>query len=247
MKETVAKSSEKIGLFQIVVLILSIVVLGALGADTVFKLPKGVSDILQTLDTLVCVLLLTDFGIRFCKAESKMTFLKWGWIDLIASIPNISFLRVGRLIRILRVIRLLRAIRATQKISSVLLKNKLHTGVTSVVLSSFLLVTFCSIGILICEQQDPNAKIITAGDAFWWSVSTITTVGYGDVYPVTTEGRILAMVLMISGIGLFGILSGLAASFFVGQNSGHIVQEENKILARLEKLEEKIDQLKRNQ
>jgi len=247
MSEMHSKHSEKIGLFQIVVLILSIIVLGALGADTVFKLPKEVADILQILDTLVCVLLLADFGMRFHKAESKSAFLKWGWIDLLASIPNVPFLRVGRLIRILRVIRLLRAIRATQKISSVLLKNKFQSGVTSVVLTSFLLVMFCSIAILICEQQDPSANIRTAGDAFWWSVSTITTVGYGDVYPVTPEGRILAMVLMVSGIGLFGILSGLAASFFVGQNRVHIVQEENKILARLEKLEEKIDQLKRSQ
>lgn len=121
------------------------------------------------------------------------------------------------------------------------------TGVASVVLTAFLLVMFCSIGILICEQQDPYANIKTACDAIWWSVATITTVGYGDVYPVTTEGRILAMVLMISGIGLFGILSGLAASFFVGPKQQSIVHEENKILARLEKLEEKIDKLKRDQ
>jgi voltage-gated potassium channel len=87
MNETGAKNLEKVGLFQIVILILSIVVLGALGADATFKLPNQVSDILQTLDTLVCVLLLTDFGIRFYKAESKLAFMKWGWIDLIASIP----------------------------------------------------------------------------------------------------------------------------------------------------------------
>ena len=78
MNGTDAKNSEKVGLFQIVILILSIVVLGALGVDTVFKLPKEVSDILQTLDTLVCVLLLADFGFRLYKAESKLAFLKWG-------------------------------------------------------------------------------------------------------------------------------------------------------------------------
>ena len=238
-------NSEKVGVFQIAILLLSIIVLGALGADTVFKLPKDISELLQTLDTLVCLLLLTDFGIRFYQAESKLGFLKWGWIDLIASIPNVSFLRVGRLVRILRIIRLLRAMRATQKVSSLLLNNKMQTGVTSVILTSFLLVMFCSIGILIFEQQDPNANIKTAGDAIWWAVSTITTVGYGDVYPVTPEGRILAMVLMISGIGLFGILSGLAASFFVGSNQKNRVREESEILVRLERLEGKIDQLKR--
>jgi hypothetical protein len=89
MNETGATNSEKVGLFQIVILILSIVVLGALGADAAFKLPKEVSDILQTLDTLVCILLLTDFGIRFYKAKSKLAFMKWGRIDLIASIPNV--------------------------------------------------------------------------------------------------------------------------------------------------------------
>jgi voltage-gated potassium channel len=78
MNETGEKNSEKVGLFQIVILILSIVVLGALCVDTVFKLPKEISDVLQTLDTLVCVLLLADFVIQFYKAESKLAFLKWG-------------------------------------------------------------------------------------------------------------------------------------------------------------------------
>jgi voltage-gated potassium channel len=244
MNGTGGTNSEKVGLFQIVILVLSIVILGALGADAAFKLPKEISAILQLLDTLICVLLLFDFGIRFYQAESKLAFLKWGWIDLLASIPNVPFLRVGRLVRILRIIRLLRAIRATHKITSLVLKNKLQTGVTSIVLTAFLLVMFCSIGILICEQQNPDANIKTAGDAIWWSVTTITTVGYGDKYPITTEGRIVAMILMVSGIGLFGILSGLAASFFLGAKQQTIVHEENKILARLEKLEEKIDQLK---
>jgi voltage-gated potassium channel len=73
-----------------------------------------------------------------------------------------------------------------------------QTGVMSVILTAFLLIMFCSIGILICEQQDPDANIKTAGDAIWWSVTTITMVGYGDKYPVTAEGRIVAMILMIS-------------------------------------------------
>jgi voltage-gated potassium channel len=242
-----AKQPEKVGLFQIIVLLLSIIVLAAIGADAAFKLPREVSDILQTLDTLVCVLLLIDFGIRLYQAESKLAFLKWGWIDLIASIPNAPALRVGRLVRILRIIRLLRAVRATHKVTSLFLKDKIRTGIASVLLSAFLLIMFCSVGILICEQQDPDANIKSAGDAIWWSVTTITTVGYGDKYPVTAEGRMVAMILMVAGIGLFGVLSGLAASFFIGSKEQGIVREENKILARLELLEEKIDRLKREE
>jgi len=247
MKGTDTNNSEKAGIFQIVVLILSIVVLGALAADTIFTLPTEIAKLLEIFDTLVCVLLFTDFWIRLYQAKSKVTFLKWGWIDLVASIPNIPILRVGRLVRILRIIRLLRAIRATHKISSLLLKNKMQTGLASIILTAFLLIIFCSIGVLICEQQDPTANIKTAGDAIWWSVTTISTVGYGDKYPITTEGRIVAMILMIGGIGLFGTLSGLAASFFVDTKHNGNVPAEDKILKHLERLEAKIDQINRGQ
>jgi voltage-gated potassium channel len=233
---------EPVGLFQLIVLILSVVVLGALFADTAFKLPPQISNVLQTVDTLVCVLLLSDFAVRFYRAKSKLTFMKWGWIDLIASIPNIPILRIGRLVRILRVIRLLRAIRATHKITSLILQDKIKTGFASVILSSFLLVTFASIGILICEQPEPTANIKTAEDAVWWSVATITTVGYGDKYPVTAEGRVLAMMLMVCGAGMFGLVSGLVASSFIGikkDNGDH----QTEIIERLKKLEEKIDDL----
>jgi voltage-gated potassium channel len=244
MSEPGGGHAEKVGPFQIVILILSVVVLAALAADSVLKLPGEVSEILQVLDTLVCVLLLTDFGVRFHRAKSKLQFMKWGWIDLLASIPNIPILRVGRFVRILRVIQLIRAIRASHRLSQLLLRDRTRTGVASVAMTSFLLIMFCSVAILLCEQQDPNANIKTSGDALWWSVTTITTVGYGDKYPVTTEGRMVAALLMFSGIGMFGVLSGLAATYFLGSRHESVVREEDKILARLEKLEEKIDRLK---
>lgn len=249
MSESLVKT-ERIGLFQIVVLILSIVVLGAIGADTVFKFPKEISDILQTLDTAVCVLLLVDFGIRFYQAPSKLAFMKWGWIDLLASIPNIPFLRVGRLVRILRVIRLLRAIRIAQKFNALVLKDKAQTGAVSVILTAFLLIIFCALGVLTFEQQNPNANIKSAGDAIWWSVTTITTVGYGDKYPVTTGGRIVAMALMVCGIGIFGTLSGVAATYFLHPKedkaaAAAAAAEKQELLTRLKNIEEKLDRLTR--
>jgi len=240
-------AGEKVGPFQIVILILSVVVLAALAADSVLKLDKEISQILQLLDTLVCILLLTDFCIRFHRAKSKLRFMRWGWIDLLASIPNVPILRVGRFVRILRVIQLIRAIRASQKLSQILFRNKMQTGVASVSVTAFLLIMFCSVAVLLCEHQDPNANIKTSGDALWWSVTTITTVGYGDRFPVTTQGRLVATLLMFSGIGMFGVLSGLAATYFLGAKHDNVVKEENKILARLEKLEEKIDRLGRSQ
>lgn len=207
---------EEIGPFQFTVLVLSVIVLLTLVIDTTMELPVEISKLLRTIDNSVCIVLLIDFLIRFRKATSKLTFMKWGWIDLLASIPTLEALRLGRLIRIFRVLRMLRGIRLVHRILNTFLRNKIRGGFVAAGLAVFLLLSFSSISILICEQGYPDANITTAGDAVWWSVATITTVGYGDRYPVTVEGRIVAGVLMLSGLGLFGTISALTAALFVG-------------------------------
>jgi len=142
------------------------------------------------------------------------------------------------MVRVLRIIRLLRGVRLGQRIISLILHSKPKSALTSILLTSILLVTFSSVAILIAEDEQ-GANIKTAEDAVWWSVTTMTTVGYGDKYPTTTEGRIVAMGLMLSGVGLFGTLSGLVASFFLGQRETGS-PELKGILARLEAIDEKL-------
>lgn len=81
---------------------------------------------------------------------------------------------------------------------------------------ALLMIIFSGIAILQVEKA-PTSNIKTAEDAIWWAYTTITTVGYGDKYPVTTEGRIIAMVLMTVGVGLFGTFTAYVASFFVSE------------------------------
>ncbi|MDB6026880.1 MAG: Ion transport 2 domain protein [Verrucomicrobiales bacterium] len=180
--------------------------------------------------------------VRFRRADSKVEFMKWGWIDLIASIPNIEILRWGRMLRVLRVIRVLRGIRSFQKILALMFRHKVKSGVGTIVTTAGLLVTFASIAILVSET-DSDSNIKTAGDAIWWSVTTITTVGYGDKYPVTTEGRLIAMALMISGVGLFGTLSGVVASVLLGA-SDESNPKIDKLIAEVQLLQQKIDNQK---
>lgn len=204
----------KLGLLNIIVIILSIYVLGALVIDTVWILPTEISILLGYIDNAICIFFLFEFSIRFYKAESKLAFMKWGWIDLLSSIPMVDFVRAGRLLRLIRLIRIIRAFRSTRNLVNHIFANKVQGTFTSVSVIAILLVIFSAIGILQVEN-DPNSNIKTAEDAIWWAYVTITTVGYGDKFPVTTEGRMIAAVLMTAGVGLFGTFTAFIASWFV--------------------------------
>ncbi len=235
-------SAERFGIVEFTILVLTVLVLAALVVDTLTVLPRGVAQLIHWMDTTVCVVFLTDFCIRFRRAESKREFMKWGWIDLVASIPNLPFLRWGRLVRVLRVIRLLRGVRSVHRVFQLLFRDSVKSGFVSIGLTAFLLVVFSSVSVLICERT-PDANIQTAGDAVWWSVSTVTTVGYGDKYPTTTEGRILGMVVMIGGVGLFGGLSGLVAALFLGAREKRS-PEHGEIMLKLDQLQKALEELK---
>ena len=84
---------------------------------------------------------------------------------------------------------------------------------TAVVIITILIVIFSSISILVVET-DPNSNIKTSEDALWWTIETVTTVGYGDKYPVTSEGRLIGVIVMIVGVGLFGTFTGYIATLF---------------------------------
>mgnify|MGYP001293428771 CR=1 FL=1 len=100
-------------------------------------------------------------------------------------------------------------------------------GTGLVAILAVLMVIFSSVAILQVED-DPASNIKTAEDAIWWAYVTITTVGYGDKYPVTTEGRIIAAFLMTTGVGLFGTFTGFVASWFVDGRQEEHEKEERK-------------------
>lgn len=203
------------GPYLLFMLTLSLFALGLLAVDALFRFDPRTREILAGLDNAVCALFFIDFLISFWRAEDrKAYFLKWGWIDLLSSIPMIDELRWGRLARVFRIFRVLRGLRAARLLAEVMVIKRAQSAMLTAMLLSMMLVVFAAIAILHLET-DANSNIRTAEDALWWSLSTITTVGYGDRYPVTSEGRLLASGLMIAGVGLFGALSGLVASWLL--------------------------------
>lgn len=200
--------------FQLLILVLSFYVLGALAADVLFTLPPQISRLLHYLDLVACLFFFADFCVRFRAAPNKWRFMRWGWIDLVASIPA-GLLFAGRLVRVVQVIRLLRAIKSLHMVWRLLFRNRAEGIFASAATATLLLVAFGSMTILLVEGPDPESSIDTAEEALWWAFVTVTTVGYGDFFPVTTLGRMVAVALMVAGVGLFGSFAAYVGSMFV--------------------------------
>ena len=117
-------------------------------------------------------------------------------------------------LRPLRLLRLFALARILNRSAAGSLVGEVTTYAAGVAVMS---VSLGSLAILDVEQDTPHANITTFGDALWWSATTVTTVGYGDRYPVTTQGRLIAVVLIVAGIGLVGAVTASVAAWMVRQ------------------------------
>lgn len=114
-----------------------------------------------------------------------------------------------------RVLRVMRGLRATKLLAGLVVRRRAENTFLAASLVALLLVIFCSVAVLHFETN-VDSNIRSPDDALWWAFATIATVGYGDRYPVTGEGRIVATILMAAGVGLFGTFSGFLAAWFLG-------------------------------
>lgn len=236
---------QEVSWFQFAILVLSMYVLCALLAQTFFSLPAGVNVVLDFFDTVICLIFICDFFYRLWVAPSKWRFLRWGWIDLVSSIPVLGYFRWGRAVRAIRIIRTLRAFRSTRILIQFLFRNRARATFAAVSLITFLLIVFSSVAVMNFEPSEPGSNIKTPIDAIWWASMTVSTVGNSGLYPITLGGRLVAVVLMIGGLGLFGTFTGYIASFFLG---GAQEKEENELqmlISEVRQLREKIEELER--
>ena len=180
------------------------------------------------IDSIVGLLFLLDFFYRLLTAHNKRRYFirEYGWLDLMAGFPLPGF-RLAKLLRLRPTIKgwrqqgLLGAIHRTSS-------NRATVALLIAVFCTFLVVQFGSMLVIGPEQRADDSNIHSAEEAIWWSYVTITTVGYGDYYPVSTEGRFVGVLLLSLGIGLFGVITGFLANAFIYPRKERLKDQERQ-------------------
>lgn len=225
-------------------MILALLMIPVLLLPEVWRLPGDINNLLDTIDWLIYACFATDYLLKLYLAPSAIRHIKANWLDLL--VLALPLLRPLRIVQSARLLRLLRAARIIVFLAEGLrkLRGILAGRGLNIVLLVTLGVVVSTAGLVAVFENQGEGNIKGFGDALWWAVATVTTVGYGDATPVTPEGRGLAVFLMLTGIVFYSILTANIAAYFVESKENKTDQQLSDkldlILQRLAVLETSI-------
>jgi len=250
----VARRSNAYELFILVLTVLSLVIMVAL----FLPLSAATKQLLTIYDNLICVVFLYDFATNLIRAKPRRAYFidRRGWLDLLGSIPTVNvpifrfsgLFRLARLSRLSRITRLFRT-KGKREITQDVLQNRGQYAAAITLTAAIVVLVVASVLELAFESGSPGANITTGGQALWWAVVTITTVGYGDFYPVTAGGRIVGVFVMFTGIGIIGALASILASVLVSgpdPSSQQPATVTTDVAAELAQLRDEVSALRRS-
>lgn len=190
--------------------------------------------LLNTGMNVIWIIFIFDLLTRAFLAPHFFAYLVHHPIDVIAvAIPA------------LRVLRVLRVLTAGQWLISRGSRLKFGRTATAVVIAFIFVTYLASLAVLNAERGAPGAKIETFPDALWWSIVTMSTVGYGEYYPVTENGRLIAAGVMVVGISLLGLVGASVASSVISRLSGKQVQSQDEVRAQILALTQEVAALRK--
>ena len=234
----------------IIILTLISVVLVLLGFAEMIDLDSPPYSI---IDLQLWFVFVVDYGWRFFSSEAKWRFILENIFDLLAILPLNAIFTVFRLGRIFRLARLTKLLKLTRLLRIIGLTGKLERKISRFLRTNGLIyILYVNIFIVLVGSSILSVvEEKSFSDSLWWALVTVTTVGYGDIVPVSLFGKWLAVLLMLVGISTIGMLTSALTNFFVKDNPGEQIkldklQDElssQRIL--IEKQSEKIEELQR--
>lgn len=238
------KISKAVDLFFIVLIMLNVVIVVA---DT-FALPAAVRRIMSVVETISVIIFTIEYVIRLwvsvldfpalspVRARVKYVLSLQAIIDLVSLLPfylpflfpvNLIVLRVFRIFRLMRLFKVNRYTKALSSIAEVF-KRKAHQLISSM-LVVFMLMVIASVLMYNVEHDVQPEVFDNALSGLWWAVATLTTVGYGDIYPMTAAGRILSAIIALLGIGMVAVPTGIISAGFSEQIEKAEKSDEEKV------------------
>jgi len=215
---TVRDHGNAYNLFILVLTLFSLLVM------VLLLLPLGPQSrqLLQGYDFVICLIFLGDFVYSLTGSHPRRQYFVYerGWLDLLGSIPTLGFfeltalLRLARISRLARVTRLLRGNNRKELVRDMIVNRGQYASFITLLAAGMILST-ASFLVLQFESRSPDSNIKTGADAIWWGFVTITTVGYGDRFPVTLAGRLVGLFVMLTGVGIIAALASILASVLV--------------------------------
>jgi voltage-gated potassium channel len=195
--------SLKLEFIELGIALLTVISLIVVLIDIFFPLSAEQKQFIYVFDLVVVLILAIDFTIRVRRSAKKSRYIMHHWYEIPAMLPLVLYASAdastiaGQVLEQFRVIAFFRLVRLYYILT-------LIQGSRFVLLSAFSIITivFGALGVYLSESGDASANIKTLPDAFWWAVETVSTVGYGDVYPITAEGKIIGSFVMFAGIGI---------------------------------------------
>lgn len=208
-------------------ILLALVSVGLLIFEITHELAPSQTALLSRIDLAIALLFLFDFFSGLFKAEDRGQYFRERWYELLASIPltdaTVRALRSFRILRIIRIIRIIRLIRVTARLRRI--GDFVWDGLSFQLFSLGLVVATLVFGGSVAFHSAEfgiNPNVHSLFDSFWWAMVTVTTIGYGDIYPVTIEGRVVAMLLMLVGIGTLGTVTATIATNFLSSKERYL-------------------------
>ena len=205
--------------FDFVVLFLIVFSIITLTIDTLPDLPPFVSDALDISEIVITVLFTIEYLVRVAAAPKKIGYILsfYGIVDLIAILPfyialgvDLRAVRAFRLFRIIRILKMTRYSRAMERFAKALSYAKEEMVIFFI--ATIIILYLASVGMYYFEHDAQPDAFRSIFDSLWWAVATLTTVGYGDIYPVTVGGKIFTFVILMCGLGVVAVPAGLISA-----------------------------------
>jgi voltage-gated potassium channel len=220
LKNFIENDNTKAGrYFDIFIQILIVISLVTFAFETLPDLDKGERKFLRILETVIVVVFTVEYVLRIIVSDNKLKFIFsfYGLIDLIAILPfYISTgidLRSVRVFRMLRLFRILKIVKYTKAIDRYKVAFKeIRTELSLFFMVTVIMLYVAGVGFYYFENKAQPELVQSVFDGLWWAVITLTTVGYGDVYPITLGGKFFTFIILMIGLGIVAVPAGLLAS-----------------------------------